>query len=314
MAAAQGASRRLVVFGEFYFDLIFYRLPDLPRLGEEVKTRYYAELPGGGLATTALVAAHLGTSTAVVTRVGQDARLSPAWRKLTSTKINTEACEFSRRYPTARTVCAAYGGDRMMITHDAVNEKLERLLQRVDSRRVLHSATHVHLACALWPIAPWLAAIRRLRRTGTTVSADFGWNQEMFKSAHLRRLLGELDFVFPNEVEALAITGAASVNGALSRLAKWVQHPVVKLGRKGSAAIQNGKRIRVKSIAVTPIDATGAGDAFNGGFLHGLLAEWPLEDCMLAGNICGALATTGAGGSSVLVGKRKLRELMQTIA
>jgi len=62
----------LVVFGEFFLDMIFYKLPRAPKRGEEVKTQYFAEFPGGGLATTALVAAGLGTSTAVVTRVGKD--------------------------------------------------------------------------------------------------------------------------------------------------------------------------------------------------------------------------------------------------
>jgi len=64
---------------------------------------------------------------------------------------------------------------------------------------------------------------------------------------------------------------------------------------------------------VHPIDGTGAGDAFNGGFLHGYLAGWPLEDCLRAGNICGALCTTGAGGSSVLPTEKKLRSLMKTL-
>src|SRR5437588_5813457 len=124
--ASPRSHQRLIIFGEFYLDLIFYDLPDLPRLGEEVKTSRFAELPGGGLATTALVAAGLGTSTAVITRVGRDARLSPAWQKLANSTVSVEASEFSSQFPTARTVCAAYDGDRMMITHDAINQKLER--------------------------------------------------------------------------------------------------------------------------------------------------------------------------------------------
>ena len=152
MASASGRpSRRLVVFGEFYLDLIFYDLPNLPRLGEEVKTRRFAELPGGGLATTALVAAGLGTSTSAVTRVGEDARSSPAWRKLANSRVSLKACEFSSQFPTARTVCAAYNGDRMMITHDAIYQKLERLLDQPAVRQELRSSRHLHLACALWP-------------------------------------------------------------------------------------------------------------------------------------------------------------------
>ena len=311
MASASARSQRLVIFGEFFLDLIFYDLPDLPRLGEEVKTRRFAELPGGGLATTALVAAGLGTSTAVVTRVGQDARLSPAWQKLAKSSVSVEACEVSGKFPTARTVCAAYDGDRMMITHDAINEKLEKLLSAPEVQKKLRPSKHLHLACALWPVRTWLPLIRRLRTQGLSISADIGWNPETFRSRDLPHLLGELEFAFPNEAEARAMTEESNIEQALKKLARWVRVPVVKLGSAGSIAMQNGKVVRAKSIRVRSIDGTGAGDAFNGGFLHAYIQGWPLEDCLRAGNVCGALATTAAGGSSAIPPPKKLKQLMK---
>ena len=89
--------RGLVVFGEFFFDLVFYDLPRIPRMGEEVKTASFARFPGGGLATTALVAASLGTPTKAVTRVGRDALASPEWQKLGHSGISTQDCEFDPR-------------------------------------------------------------------------------------------------------------------------------------------------------------------------------------------------------------------------
>jgi len=312
MAPASARSpRRLLIFGEFYLDLVFYDLPDLPRLGEEVKTRSFAELPGGGLATTALVAAALGTSTAVVTRVGQDARLSPAWKRLANSSVSVGACEFSQKLPTARTVCAAYDGDRMMITHDAINEKLEKLLSLPAVQKQLRKSKHLHLACALLPVRAWLPLIRRLRAQGLSISADIGWNPETFRSHDLPQLLGELEFAFPNEAEARAIVEESNIEQALRKLAQWVRVPVIKLGSAGSIAMQNGKVVRAKSIRVRSIDATGAGDAFNGGFLHGYIEGWQLEDCLRAGNVCGALATTAAGGSSAIPKPKKLKQLMK---
>jgi sugar/nucleoside kinase (ribokinase family) len=78
-------------------------------------------------------------------------------------------------------------------------------------------------------------------------------------------------------------------------------------------AIRDGKMVRMKSIRVRAVDATGAGDAFNGGFLHGYLAGWPLEECMRAGNVCGALATTGAGGSAAIPTRQKLEKWMKKL-
>lgn len=312
-SAATRSSPSLVVFGEFFIDLIFYDLPDVPRLGEEVKANSFAEFPGGGLATTALVAAALGTPTAVIARIGADARSSPAWRKLANSGVGFDACEFSPRLPTARTVCAAYDDDRMMITHDAINRRLEKLLQRTAVRRKMRQARHIHFACAMWPPRAWIAHLRQLRAEGHTLSADIGWKPNLFKSPDLPRLLAELDFTFPNRAEALAMTGERTVENALKKLAEWVRLPIIKLGALGSVAVQNGKAIRVESIRVRSIDATGAGDAFNGGFLHGRLAGWSLEDSLRAGNICGALATTAAGGSSAIPTLKKLKQFMKSL-
>ena len=305
--------RVLVVFGEFFVDLVFYDLPEVPRLGKEVKTACFAMFPGGGLATTALVAAGLGTSAEVITRLGRDALENPAWQRVVQSGISIMACEFDPHSQTAMTVCAAYDGDRMMITHDTINCHLEKLLNRVGVQKRLAKAKHVHLACALWPPRRWKPAIRKLREVGLTISADIGWNPKVLESPELHSLLMDLEFTFPNEPEARAMTGEKTVEGAARRLARWVRVPVVKLGPDGSLAVYNGKLLRVKSFRVRTVDATGAGDAFNGGFLHGYLNGWPLEDCLRAGNVCGALATTRAGGSSAIPTHNKLRALMNKL-
>jgi sugar/nucleoside kinase (ribokinase family) len=303
----------LVVLGEFFLDLVFYGLPRVPRMGEEVKTESLERVPGGGLATTSLVANGLGTKTAVITRIGGDARGSDAWQKMLRSGIAVDCCEVCADLPTATTVCAAFDGDRMMITHDAINRKLERLLDRKEVEKKIRNARHLHLACALWPPKTWSPAIRRFREQGLMVSADIGWNPEVMQSSQLPQVLRNLEFVFPNEAEARAMTGEKSIEKAAKQLARWVRTPVIKLGRDGSLAVHNGKIVKMSSLRVRAVDATGSGDAFNGGFLHGYLAGWPLEDCLRAGNICGALATTQPGGSSVIPTLKKLRKLMSTL-
>jgi sugar/nucleoside kinase (ribokinase family) len=303
----------LVVFGEFFIDLVFYNLPAAPCLGKEVKTQAFARFPGGGLATTALVAAGLGTPTSVITRVGRDAAMTPVWQKFIQSGVSVKACEFDRHLPTALTVCAAFHGDRMMITHDAINHTLYRALKSDGAQNQIRHARHLHLACPVWPPPKWIPAIRKFRKHGLTVSADIGWNPEALESPRLPSLLRELEFSFPNELEARAMTGEKTVEKALTKLARWVRVPIVKLGEDGSIALRDGKVLRVKSIRVHSVDATGAGDAFNGAFLHGYLAGWSLEECLRAGNVCGALATTRPGGSSAIPSRRELRTLMNKL-
>jgi len=314
MPAASAQDRReLVVFGEFFLDLVFYDLPRIPRMGEEVKTQSCARFPGGGLATTALVASALGTPTRVITRVGRDALNGREWHKLLRAGISTKGCQFERKLPTAISVCAAFNGDRMMITHDAINQHLERLFLQKSAQAQILSARHLHMACAMWPPQKWTSLLAAVRRRGLSLSADIGWNPEVFQSPQLRGLLTQVEFLFPNEEEAKAMAGEQSVETAARTLARWVRTPVIKLGKDGSLAIRDGKILRVKSIKVRAVDATGSGDAFNGGFLHGHLAGWLLEQCLRAGNICGALAATQAGGSSAIPTRKRLLELMKKL-
>lgn len=303
----------LVVFGEFFFDLVFYKLAESPRMGLEVRTDHFVEAPGGGLATTAMVAAALGTTTSVVTRVGADAPLHHPWQRLGELGIKTDACEFRKNFSTALTVCAAYGTDRMMITHDPVNQRLGDLLLQPKVQRLLRAARHVHFAFSFGAPRRWLPVLDDLHGRGVGLSADIGWNPEVLESKTLPRMLRRLDFFFPNEAEAQVITGASSPFQALQQLGRWVHYPVLKLGPKGSIALIEGNILREHSIPVRAVDATGAGDAFNGGFLHAYLRKWPWQDCLGAGNICGAIATTAPGGTGILPKHGRLRKLLATV-
>ena len=109
------------------------------------------------------------------------------------------------------------------------------------------------------------------------------------------------------------MTGEKSVEQAAKKLSQWIRLPVIKLGCNGSVAFQDKRLLAVNSIPVRVLDATGAGDAFNGGFLHGYLSGWSIADCLRSGNICGAMATTRPGGSAARIARGKLLKLMKRI-
>ena len=286
----------LVVFGEFFSDLIFYRLPDRPRLGEELKTDHFLIAPGGGLATTALAASKLGTSTGVVTRVGADAGVLPTWSAMMNQGLDVSGCEVRKDAPTALTVCIAYKADRMMVTHEPINRNLEDLLDKAAVQRKLRRARHVHLACALRRPQKWIPLLKSLREDGITISADFGWNPEISVN-QLISIVQYCEFIFPNEHEACAVTHTTNALRALEKLHDWVRVPVVKLGAKGAMLMSDGVVYKQRALPGSIVDATGAGDAFNGGFLHEFLRGSQWDDCLRAGNICGSLSAMAPGGS-----------------
>ncbi|HUB30827.1 MAG TPA: carbohydrate kinase family protein [Terracidiphilus sp.] len=302
----------LVVFGEFFSDMIFYNLRRRPRFGEESKTDSFLIAPGGGLATTAIAASRLGTRTGIITRIGADAEFLPTWNQIAQEKLDIAACEYRKDMPTALTVCVAYKGDRMMVTHEPINQRLEDLLASRAVQAKLGQTRHVHLACALRRPQKWLPLLRSLREAGITISADFGWNPDISIN-QLISIIRQCDFVFPNEHEARAITGAKSALSALEKLHEWVRVPVVKTGSKGALLMAEGKLYRQPTLALPLVDATGVGDAFNGGFLHAFLHGSGWQDCLRAGNICGSMVGTQPGGSKGLPGPQEYkRQFLKT--
>ncbi len=79
------------------------------------------------------------------------------------------------------------------------------------------------------------------------------------------------DLLFCNENEAKVLTESRSVFEAVSKLKKLIKNFVVTRGNKGSYVVFGGKEIDVPSYEATPIDATGAGDMYAGGFMFGLI-------------------------------------------
>lgn len=302
----------LVVFGEFFSDMIFYQLRNQPRFGEEVKTDSFLIAPGGGLATAAIAASRLGSATGIVTRIGGDAAVLPTWNEILQEGLDVTACEIRKEQATALTVSLAYKADRMMVTHEPINQNLENLLTHESVQQKLRRARHVHFACALHRPKLWIPVLKQLREAGITVSADFGWNPDM-SPTQIHSIVRHCEFIFPNENEAKAITGASDATHALEKLQDWVRFPVVKLGKRGAMLMADGKLYREPALPIGVVDATGAGDAFDGGFLHAFLHGASWADCLRAGNICGSLSASKPGGSQGLPGPKEFRQHMAAL-
>lgn len=73
--------------------------------------------------------------------------------------------------------------------------------------------------------------------------------------------------------------------------------------------LANGIEYKVSSSPVEVVDTTGAGDAFDAGFIDALLDDASPEDCLRRACICGALSTRAAGALSAL----PLREELENI-
>ena len=72
---------------------------------------------------------------------------------------------------------------------------------------------------------------------------------------------------------------------------------VAKLGTEGALAQRGTERFASPALNITAVDAVGAGDSFDAGFLHEYLRGSDLTTCLASGNRAGALSVTRPGGT-----------------
>jgi sugar/nucleoside kinase (ribokinase family) len=288
----------LLCAGEAFEDLVFFGLPRVPAPGEELKTSSFLRTVGGGALITAVAAARLGTSARVLSGLGEAgvAALRADGVSVRNLKRPSEG--------HAVTVAISTRRDRSFVTYNGVNDVLEPRLRKALARE---RARHVHLAFMPPDCARWARILAGLRRRGVTTSWDFGWNEPLVRDPGLKRLLAELDYLFVNEKEVLLYSGKKRLADALAHWRGGVRHTIVKLGARGARWLSAQGELRASPPRVTAVDTTGAGDAFNGGFLHALLRGRSPAACLAEGNRVGALSTRAPGGTTALPRARRPR-------
>jgi sugar/nucleoside kinase (ribokinase family) len=164
---------------------------------------------------------------------------------------------------------------------------------------LVRAARHVHVAsfflqAALRPGLPEL--FETARSTGATTSVDPNWDPVEEWDSGLLDLLPRVDVLLPNAAEAARIAGTDDPLDALGVLAARGPTVAAKLGAEGAAVARGDVLRTVPATLGTIVDTTGAGDAFDAGFLLGTLEGWPLERALAFANACGALSCRAVGG------------------
>ena len=116
------------------------------------------------------------------------------------------------------------------------------------------------------------------------------------------KLISQTDVFLPNAIETCALFGLAEteIQRAAALLAKLDCISVIKCGADGAGiATKTGLEL-TPSPKTDVVDTTGAGDAFNAGFLHAWLAGAPPETCLKQGVECGSRAVSQSGGAFCL--------------
>lgn len=144
-----------------------------------------------------------------------------------------------------------------------------------------------------------LANARALSRPGAVVTMDL--LSDTFIDASLYRDLAFLDKLtafLPSEAEIRRIWRPQSIAAWLvDHATAHGCHMVAKLGEEGSLVAEagSGRLVRVPSVKVTAKDTTGAGDAYCGGFIAGLVAGKPIAECAAMATVSASYVVEATG-------------------
>lgn len=297
--------RDIAVVGEIYVDHVMTGFSDWPQPGEELFTKEYVREVGGGAAITACSLARLGRSISLIGAVGAD-EIPWFTRRLSSFGVSIDELHTGEG-STGVTISLSNATDRSFFTFVGENAYLETQLADEALLEKLTEHTHVHFAV---PLSIGLAThlLPRLHAASCTVSLDVGHQVAWLADPSNLHTCAQVDYLLPNEREAkLLCDGDADAYLEFTRQHHWPSG-ILKLGRRGAAMRQGSLNLHASTSDVDVVDTTGAGDAFNAGFIDGLLDKAPAEECLRRGCVAGAMSTRFAGALGGLVDRQELME------
>ena len=291
---------RVLVAGEANIDIILSGLAHLPRSEQDVVAQRLDLLIGGQAATTARGLARLGLSVNLASRVGADDYGYRLLHELQADGVDVTDVVVDPALQTGTGIVLSTGPERAMATYMGSISALRRsdiTRQRLENVDLLHLSSF-YLHTTLRPALPEL--FDEARRLGVKLSVDPGWDSSNEWRDDIFETLKRIDVFLPNELEALTITAARSVEEALAALASTTEIVVIKRGAHGALARSGATVASCPAFPVDVVDVTSAGDVFNAGFLYGYLAGWDLQHALNFANACGALATTRVGSLGLM--------------
>ena len=284
----------VLTFGEILFD-------ELPT----------GALPGGGPFNTAAHLVALGTPTALLTAVGDDAR----GRELTTlaARLGVDTRLFQRNYLETGRVSVRFD-DAGEPDYDIIAPVAWDLIRWSDDASADPEAALLSLPAFVEEVSAvcyWLLGIRSAvsRATLTSVLAkapttalrvvDVGLRQNFYDAESVRWALTQADVAKLNEEELAAVSTLLDLAPGAEVLAEAHQLDtvIVTRGAEGAYSVRDGVRTVVEAaLTSTIIDTIGCGDSFLAGYLHERLDGGEEEGCLRAGSARGAYTAGLRGG------------------
>jgi ribokinase len=276
-AKAINAKPRIVVIGSNNVDLVTY-VNRMPAPGETLEAPSFAMGHGGKGANQAIAAAKLGAAVTMVTKVGDDIFADMTIKNFEAFDVDTtHVGRVAGRSSGVATIMVDPSGENCILIVKGANGDI--------SPADVEAAGEDLKACDLIllqleaPLETVYAAIAFGKRHGVKTLLNPAPATPALQLDKVR----DASFFVPNETELAILTGMPVESedeiAAAARflIAKGVGTVIVTMGARGALLATSTDVRPIAPVRVTPVDTTGAGDAFVGAFARYFAAGLGLE-------------------------------------
>ncbi len=280
-------------FGALNVDKI-YLVNKIPNAEEEAYVKDIQIFAGGSASNTIVGLSRLGMKTGYIGKVGNDADGDFLLNDLRSEGVDTyQVIKADGRSGNALIFVDEYG-NRAILVDPGVNDTIR--FDEIDSDyvskfRLLHLTSFI---CKLGEES-FKSQKKLVKVFDGIVSFDPGAVYAERGLDDLKDIIEETTIFMPNAIEMEILTGLSYKEGANEILNMGVEVVVIKLGERGCYITDGKTEIEIPALKVKVVDTTGAGDAFNAGFLYGYLKGRDLEECGKLGNYVASLCIQKVG-------------------
>lgn len=279
-------------------------VPQYPGFNSKVPLISHTIAPGGQCATAMVALARLGMRASYIGKVGSD-----DFGRLQIHSLKSEGVESSgvmvvdgAESQIAYIVVDEPSGERTVIWHR--DERLMIGVDEIDPEAVTSGRA---LLLDAHNVAASIAAARFARAAGVPTVLDI---DNIYPG--VEELLPLIDFLISSTSFPLRLTEEADLRVALKKLQSLTGSLFVAatLGREGVLAYFQEEYIHSPAFTVDCRDTTGAGDAFHGGFIYGLLAGHSVEHTLRFANAVAGLKCRAIGARTALPTLEEVNELL----
>jgi len=300
----------ILALGELNVDLLLNRICGFPEVGKEIFAREMTLTLGSSTAIFAANAASLGARVSFLGMIGSDDFGAFVRKALESRGVDTSNLIEVSTAATGLTAILNYDEDRANVTYPGAMN----IMGIKDIRpEVVAETRHVHISSVFMQETlhkDIYEVVKLVKAQGATLSMDMQFDPEEKWDFDYLNILPLVDIFMPNEQELKALTGKDELRDAVDAVRPYANILVVKRGSKGSLVVTKESENELPAMLNSNVvDAIGAGDSFNAGFITAFVQGKDLGYCQYLGNLTGAINTTAAGGTGAFTSKRAVEEV-----